>query len=413
MMVTLKWIDAEKAIRYGFKWISNKDYLNLGIVFFFAQLIGDIIEHILILSGLLLVVLILYPNLSLILPYLHSSSYSWLNEGSIGSMIDIVLSVILVGIAYFVITSRGMLKNKKFKDIFSSVIKSRLLVILMYTVAVLIVLLTGIQIVNSLLNNNAIYGISIASQFMTLLLSSQGFTLLIGLILGLILLIIGSIIWTYVIGYFLIAQIFKINGVKSEFVNINLKNIVAYVKLTIVLAFTTLFNFISKKMLYIQLGLIVIGVIFGSVAFLSVNTIITVISAIICLLAVIAYLLTVIYNTYRFNFTVMGFVKDGGSTISAMKNSWELTRFYVLSIFLTNIASSIIVLIMVYLFMIPAAILSGLSAFVNQITPLWSAINVATIALVSIVATLTTVLITMNMYSQLLSSAKKKPLPLK
>jgi len=407
-MADLKWLNLDQTIRLAFSWNSDADKKSIGSSFFLAHMIGGVIESSLFMLGAMLAITFFFPQLSTTLAKV--SGTSWIAGGVLGLVATIALTVGLGAATYFIFKRLGWFDERKHGKLFGKVLNLRLLVVAIYVVAFIIVFIPSVQTIKTILNS-ATDASGMLSQAAALLLAPQGIAVIAAVLSGIVIFAVGWILWAYVFGYFLMANVLRLAGVKSRFVEVNLKNVINYLKFTIVIAVTLLFNYVSKKMMKIQLGLIIllIGSIVAGLALSASGAMI--VAAIIAFIVFAMYSVTVAYNTYRFSVAAWAFMtrKDGAAT-PALKESWEMTRGYVVSIAIIYFVIGIIVGLISLLLTLPAGALGLVSDSIPLLTPVWSAADTVTSALTFTVTMFTTTLMAASIYSQLREASGRKKL---
>ena len=163
--------------------------------------------------------------------------------------------------------------------------------------------------------------------------------LLVLVISGIIILINAS----YLSTFYLYSKVGKVFHKKSVFEKFNLANVLELVKFSIVSFVTVLFNWVNKKILIIQVSIIIAIVILATIflllkPFAQLSTLLIIFSVILFLF----YFVILIYNTLRFYPALLIRIFKNKSATESLKEAWELTRGNALHIFLSTVVVAIV-----------------------------------------------------------------------
>ena len=155
--------------------------------------------------------------------------------------------------------------------------------------------------------------------------------------------IIISINASYLSTFYLYSKVGKVFHKKSVFEKFNLANVLELVKFSIVSFVTVLFNWVNKKILIIQVSIIIAIVILATIflllkPFAQLSTLLIIFSVILFLF----YFVILIYNTLRFYPALLIRIFKNKSATESLKEAWELTRGNALHIFLSTVVVAIV-----------------------------------------------------------------------
>jgi len=200
---------------------------------------------------------------------------------------------------------------------------------------------------------------------------SGSITLISGLIIVFlaIVLILAWITLFYLFSFFLCGKIIEKRGINNKYTEINTKNIIDNVIYSIAYSFTVLFNWVSKKMLYIQIFFYIIvaaPIVFLLLEYISGRIIISEIarntlvigSFLLIIIGSFPITLGIIYNSYRYYISLPVRIIESAGAREAMKKTWPLTRGYVISLFVLSILIAIVMIAINIPFWIASLIIS-------------------------------------------------------
>jgi hypothetical protein len=133
--------------------------------------------------------------------------------------------------------------------------------------------------------------------------------------------LVAALSWSFVGSFFLTAKISeRLWGTKTQFLEINVGNIIAYIKFAFAYWFVVLLNILSPRVFYIQAAsiLLFIGAVIIGYYYPPLFNLIWIAFAI--------YVVTLLYNTIRLSIASAVRVLEGHSSREALAMSWDYTE---------------------------------------------------------------------------------------
>ncbi|MEM2974184.1 MAG: hypothetical protein QW112_00960 [Candidatus Micrarchaeia archaeon] len=164
------------------------------------------------------------------------------------------------------------------------------------------------------------------------------------IVISLAIIILASLFWEYVRGIFLLGKALEYRGKKNEFAKVSFDGYVKYLKLIIVYLFTVLFNWINKKVLAVQIALIVLCAIMMAIMFAMFaawSSAGAMAALAFLLLVALIYTATTIYNSFRMYVIIPVRILEAKGAKDAVTKAWNHMRGYALAAFILIIILTI------------------------------------------------------------------------
>lgn len=406
-MAETKELDIEKAIKFGFRWLSDARLQRLIGIFFLSNLILSIVVTILLcILGAVIYALIPQSVHEYLIQHIQEITKEFIIEISFLAMIGIAFIVTYLFVislaAAFVYNHFGWKDEPDFKSLMKKVFKALVCIYAIPVILVSAAIITfSLGIVTSFVQTNS-------SLFSTPLLVVAFVLFVLAGVSYAIANIVGQ---DYLLNFFLTAKVLEIDGRKTPFADITWTNFLTCIRLYIVEWIASFFNFVSPTMMKIQGAIIAL-----SIFIILLANFISPYFYLLLVITILAYIASIVYNTVRFSFTSVVRILEADSAIQAVRKTWDYSRNYAFSIFLIFVITSIILVIISLILSLPETILNTLASYVPSLILLKAAaIGFGTIAtfLTTILSYMVLVLIKLAMYTQIIDAVGKKQLEFK
>lgn len=386
----------EMVLKYTFSWLTDKDYRGIAAAFFVTEAFA------LAAIALLTAGLIIFDQTGIIKNTLIfgtgtttvTSQQLDLFGSGVTSIVPFLFVLVVLAVA---ILAFKLYKDKAFNSVVTKVMPIRLLFYAIPLVGGFLFLTMYYQSMPGWLNslNNLPQNADAVTSAIALgpsYLLAMGIRTITTLAYDAFLLI-----WMYVGSFFLIAILLESKGDKSEFIKINLKNIIEYIKFVVLFVISVLFNFVSKTVLYIQIALIGLMVVAILASYVNANAIL------LLLASLLLYALIVIYNTLRLSLASIIRVGESNGAIDSMKIAWKRTSGYSVLMVLTIVVVIIAFTLLLILSEVPNVVFVIFEYFIPSLSGIASGVGLLTTAFMSIATLFVTAFLGLGIYGRILA----------
>jgi hypothetical protein len=368
-----KRIDTRTALRFAFSWITDARYGKLAGAFFVSEALSAVVIP--ILAALLLILVV--PEVTDLPGFLTS------NVSDI-----IVVSLIVVAVLSLFIFTKRWHDEKDFVRTFLSVFPIRLAVSLVPLLAIFVLLgylLSSVDMLSTVLSSSPT---NILSGPLLVPLGAIGVVFLIAMA-------IATVSWMYTGSFFLISKVLEPNRIKTEFLDINIQNILSYTKFILLTAFVILFNFLSRELLYLQIVTLAL-----SLAIIVFGPAVPLLSSLLWITIPI-YVIVMIYNCIRLLPASTVRILETDGIMDALKRTWRYTDGSAFLIALVLIAAAVVTAVLTLLLSVLPVILEFFASSNLFLTPFAIAVRALTNAVGVTMALVVAAFVNVVIYSKL------------
>jgi len=343
--MVIKEVDVFEVIKRSFDWAREPSLKKLFGAFFAGEVFSSVA------IGIVLAIIGFALFGGLLSSTLGIESMGILTLVAIGCILIIIFAAVVVFLSFYVM---GWNKDQNFMELTKKLTITKFLSYGAFVVCLILAMYFGGAIYKQIMLSA---GIEIP-QFLSSVLPNLPIS--ISIVLIIIFSIIGffaMLFWTYIQSLFLMGKILEAKGMKNDFTEITFEGYVRYIKLIVANMFTSLFNWLNKKILAVQIILAILTIILLVIAagqFLNLLTnenasyverVAALGTASIALIPMLLYFIIMCYNGLRLIVTLPVRVLETKGTVDAIKKTWDHTRGYAVAALITMVLLGIVIFV--------------------------------------------------------------------